>query len=97
MDLPESRRDLLLATYVLGLTSPFYEDGPPEQHLGAIRMCLASVMPPERVTQALRAAPSDGDNWYASALDPIEAIGCKDGHALFVRYIGAGGTTAIQN
>ncbi|MBA8903909.1 hypothetical protein [Phyllobacterium sp. P30BS-XVII] len=97
MELPESRRDLLLATYVLGLTSPFYEDGPADQHLEAIRRFLAPVMPPERVTQTLLAAPAEGDDWYESALDPIEAIGRKDGHALFIRYIGADGTTSIEN
>lgn len=96
-ELPDSRRDLLLATYVLGLTSPFFEDGSPDQHLETIRNCLARAMSSERVTQALLAAPAEGDDWYTSALDPIEAIGRKDGRALYMRYIGAGGTTPIQN
>jgi hypothetical protein len=91
------RCDILLGTYVLGLTTPFYEDGPPDQHLEAIRDCLIRVMPPERVTQALLATPAEGDDWYASALEPIEAIGRKDGHALFIRYVGADGIAAIQN
>lgn len=95
--LPDPRCDLLLATYVLGLTTPFYEDRPPEQHLEAIRNYLVRVMPSDRVAEALLAAPADGDDWYASALEPIEAIGRKDGGALFIRYVGADGTAAIQN
>jgi hypothetical protein len=97
MALPDPRCDLLLATYVLGLTTPFYEDGPAEQHLEAIRNYLVGVMPSDRVAQALLATPADGDDWYATALDPIEAIGRKDGRALFIRYVGADGTAAIQN
>lgn len=96
-ELPDPRCDLLLATYVLGLTTPFYKYGPPDQHLQAIRNCLGRVMPPERVTQALLTAPADSDDWYASALDPIEAIGRKDGRALFTRYFGAYRTTSSQN
>lgn len=97
MALPDPRCDLLLATYVLGLTTPFYEDRPPEQHLEAIRNYLVRVMPSDRVAEALLAAPADGDDWYTTALDPVEAIGRKDGQTLFIRYFGAGGTTAIQN
>ena len=97
MEVPDLRCDLLLATYVLGLTTPFYEDGPPDQHLEAIRNCLVRVMPPERITQALLATPADGDDWYTSALDPIEAIGRKDGRALFIRYAGGDGAALIQN
>lgn len=97
MELPDPRCDLLLATYVLGLTTPFYEDRPPDQHLEAIRNCLVRVMPPERITQALLATPADGDDWYTSALDPIEVIGRKDGRALFIRYAGGDGAALIQN
>ncbi|UXN62336.1 hypothetical protein [Phyllobacterium zundukense] len=96
MALPDPRCDLLLATYVFGLTTPFYEDEPPEQHLEAIRNYLVRVMPSDRVAQALLATPGDGDDWYTSALDPIEAIGRKDGRTLFIRYVGADGTAAIQ-
>lgn len=96
-ELPDPRCDLLLATYVLGLTTPFYENSPPDQHLGAIRNRLAHVMPSDRVTQALLATPPDGDDWYANALEPIEAIGCKDGREFFVRYAGADGAVSIQN
>ncbi|UXN66038.1 hypothetical protein N8E89_22660 (plasmid) [Phyllobacterium sp. A18/5-2] len=96
-ELPDPRCDLLLATYVFGLTAPFYEDGPPDRHLEAIRNCLVRVMAPERVTQALFATPADGDDWYANAFEPIEAIGRKDGRALFIRYVGDDGSTSIQN
>lgn len=96
-ELYDPRCDLLLATYVLGLTAPFYEDGPPDRHLDAIRNCLVRVMPHERVTQALLVTPADGNDWYSSALEPIEAIGRKDGRALFIRYVGGDGTTSIQN
>lgn len=95
--LPDPRCDLLLATYVLGLTTPFYENSAPDQHLGAIRNRLAHVMPSERVTQALLATPPDGDDWYTNALEPIEAIGRKDGREFFVRYAGADGTASIRN
>ncbi len=94
---PDPRCDLLLATYALGLTAPFYENGPPDRHLDAIRDRLAHVMPSDRMTQALLATPPDGDDWYANALDPIEAIGRKDGREFFARYAGAGGAAAIQN
>ena len=94
-ELPDPRCDLLLATYVLGLTTPFCESSPPDQHLGAIRNRLAHVMPSDRVTQALLATPPDGDDWYANALEPIEAIGRKDGREFFIRH--AGGADSIQN
>lgn len=95
---PDPRCDLLLATYVLGLTAPFYENGPPDLYLVAIRDRLARVMPSNRITQALLATAPDGDDWYVTALEPIEAIGRKDGWEFFARYAaGADGTAAIQN
>jgi hypothetical protein len=96
-NLPDPRCDVLIATYVLGLTTPFCDDWTPDQHLDAIRTCLVCVMSEERATEALLATPPDGDDWYANALEPIEAIGRKDGHALFIRYAGADATAAMRD
>jgi hypothetical protein len=84
-DLAEAQRDLLLATYVLGLTTPFYEDAPPADHLSTIRTCLERVMPAERAARALDTAPDEHEGWLCGVHRSVEVVGHKDGHALFMR------------
>ncbi|MCO6181013.1 hypothetical protein [Ciceribacter sp. RN22] len=82
---PEAQRDQLLAFYVLGLTTPFYEDGPPASHLKAVRTHLLAALPPDRTDAAIDIAPSTEGDWFSGALKAIEGIGHKDGHALFMQ------------
>ena len=89
----EGRRDLLLAAYVLGLTTPFHDGGPPADHVAAMLACLESVMPADRAKRAIEAVPDGGEAW-PRALVSMEAIGNRDGHAIFMRRIGVDGVAA---
>jgi hypothetical protein len=84
-DLPEAKRDMLLATYLFGLTEAVHADDAPEIQLAAIQVCLESVMPAARAASALDAVPEGDDAWFSSALDRVEAIGSKHGHELVER------------
>jgi hypothetical protein len=84
-DLPEAKRDMLLATYLFGLTAVVHADDAPEIQLTAIQACLESVMPTARAASALDALPEESDAWFSSALDRVEAIGSKHGHELAER------------
>lgn len=92
-ELPEAKRDMLLANCIYGLTSVVHAKDAPEDHLAAIRSYLEQIIPAERAARALKATPASDDNWLVSALERIEAIGKKHGHALLAR--GAGGGKAI--
>lgn len=83
--LSQARRDLLLATYVLGLTTPFYEGGPPAVHLEAVRTSLERVMPAGHAARAIEAVPEEYDERSSALLRSIEALGIRDGQAIFAR------------
>ncbi|MDW6025962.1 hypothetical protein SAZ10_29810 [Mesorhizobium sp. BAC0120] len=87
--LPESKRDVLLATYLFGLTAVIFADDAPDIQLAAIQASLESAIPPARAAAALDAVPEDGDAWFLSALERVEAIGSKHGHELAERGAGA--------
>jgi len=92
-ELPEAKRDMMLANCLYGLTSVIHANDAPEAHLAAIRSYLEQVIPAERAAKALKATPAPDDSWLVSALERIEAIGKKHGHALLAR--GAGDGTSI--
>jgi hypothetical protein len=80
--LPEAKWDMLLATYVYGLTAVVLAGEAPAQHLKAIRSHLEEVLPAERAARALEALPEEGDAWLENTLASVESIGGRHGHAL---------------
>ncbi|KXF74943.1 hypothetical protein ATN84_22275 [Paramesorhizobium deserti] len=84
-ELPEVKRDMLLANCIYGLTSVIHANDAPEDHLAAIRSYLEQIIPAERAAKALKATPASDDSWLVSVLERIEAIGKKHGHALLAQ------------
>jgi len=82
---PEAKQDVLLAHYLYGLTAVVHADDAPASHLAAARSYLERVIPAERVARALQAVPDESDGWLMSALDRVEAVGGRQGHALLAR------------
>lgn len=81
----EGSRDILLANYLYGLTTVIHADEAPAAHLAIIQSYLERVIPAERAAKALRTVPDQGDNWLASALERIEALGNRHSHAILAR------------
>jgi|GEM_PF-3185941 len=82
---PEAKQDVLLAHYLYGLTAVVHAGDAPAAHLAAVRSYLGRLIPQERVASALQTVPEEGDSWLANALDRVEAVGEKQGHALLAR------------
>lgn len=82
---PEAQRDLLLAFYILGLTTPLFENESPASQLNAVHTHLLAVMSFDRADAAINASPPTHDEWLSGALKAIESFGHRDGHALFMQ------------
>ena len=82
---PEAKQDILLAHYLYGLTAVAHADDAPAAHLAAVRSYLEQVIPAPRAAKALRAVPEEDDTWLLSALDRVEVVGARQGHALLAR------------
>jgi hypothetical protein len=84
---PVAKQDILLAHYLYGLIAVVHAGEAPASHLAAMRSYLGRLLPEDRVTQALRAVPEEGDTWLENTLDRVEAIAKKQGHALLAQGI----------
>jgi hypothetical protein len=82
---PQAKHDILLAHYLYGLTAVVHAGERPASHLAAMRSYLGCLLSEDRVAQALRAVPEEGDTWLESTLDRVKAIGEKQGHALLAQ------------
>jgi hypothetical protein len=73
--------DHLFARFVLGLTSPAYQDGAPSAHLQICRELLGRKLNPERVHIALHSIPESIAPWVEGAYDAVERQGGSIGLA----------------
>lgn len=76
--------DHFFARVVLGLTTPFYGEGPPSLHFEICRDLVGQKLPPDRAYAALHTVP-DSDTtlpWVAEAYDAAERQALRMGQAL---------------